>query len=282
MMQAEEMQFLNVLSTELESQSIKLPSFPDAVIQIRNALESEDCDIQKISKLASLETALASRLLQSANSSFYNPAGIAVNDLAAAVMRLGIKEVRNMAIALAVEQIFLAKEHTAISRELAILWRRSVALSAVAAVIAKRCAQPQVDPEKAFLCGLLHETGKLYMVTKAADFPGVTVDIEARSDSGGSWHAHVGRAIAEGWGFSEEIVRTFNPADELSEGGAAMKPDLIDVVYAAELVCAATAEAPMEFDVLSVRRLHLTPEKIAELQPEIAKRMQSMTQTLTG
>lgn len=279
-MHADEMLFLNALSTELENKSIKLPSFPDAVIQIRNALERDDCDIQKVAKLASVETALASRLLQSANSSFYNPAGVAVTDLGAAVMRLGIKEVRNMAISLAVEQIFLAKEHKSIAADLATLWRRSIALSAVAYVIAQHCAKPHVDPEKAFLCGLLHEVGKLYMLTKAADFPGVTVDLEATSDAENSWHPQVGKAIAETWGFAEDIVRTLTPLDELAEGGGAVAPDLVDVVYAAELVCAASPEEPMSFEHVSIRRLKLTSEMVIEMQPAISKRMESMVQSL--
>ncbi|MEO0576192.1 MAG: HDOD domain-containing protein [Pseudomonadota bacterium] len=279
-MRADEMLFLNALSTELENKSIQLPSFPDAVIQIRNSLERDDCDLQKIAKLASVETALASRLLQSANSSFYNPAGIAVTDLGAAVMRLGIKEVRNMAISLAVEQIFLAKEHKSIAADLATLWRRSIAMSSVAYVLAQHCAKPHVDPEKAFLCGLLHEVGKLYMLTKATQFPGVTIDLEAMSDSDGSWHPQVGKAIAESWGFADDIVRTLTPVDELAEGGGAVPPDLVDVVYSAELVCAASPEVPMSFDVLSVRRLQLTPELMIELQPAINKRMESMVQSL--
>ena len=119
------MAFLQVLSKDLALKNIRLPSFPDVVIQIRDALEQEDCDIRRIAELASLEPMLASRLLQAANSAFYNAAGNSVTDLNAAVMRLGLREVRNMAIALAVEQLFIAEKHPLLKKDLALLWRRS-------------------------------------------------------------------------------------------------------------------------------------------------------------
>ncbi|MEO0347571.1 MAG: HDOD domain-containing protein, partial [Pseudomonadota bacterium] len=107
MVNQESMAFLQLLSKELTLGQIRLPSFPDAVIQIRDALEQEDCDINRITELASLESVLASRLMQSANSAFYNATNRTICDLKQAVMRLGLNEVRNMAIALAVEQIFI-------------------------------------------------------------------------------------------------------------------------------------------------------------------------------
>ena len=204
MVNQESMAFLQLLSKELTLGQIRLPSFPDAVIQIRDALEQEDCDINRITELASLESVLASRLMQSANSAFYNSTNRTISDLKQAVMRLGLNEVRNMAIALAVEQIFIAQEHPAIAKDLAVLWRRSIAMSSVAYVLAGECSK--VSPEQAFLCGLLHEIGKLYMITKATEFPGMRVDMLARSDDPDTWHPQIGRCIVEDWGFDEVIA----------------------------------------------------------------------------
>ncbi|MEM9173441.1 MAG: HDOD domain-containing protein [Pseudomonadota bacterium] len=278
--QQQDMQFLFTLSTELEKNEVKLPSFPDAVIKIRDALEKDDCDIQRIAELASLETALASRLMQAANSAFYNPSGATVPDLRAAVMRLGLKEVRNMAIALAVEQLFIARENPRIADDLSMLWRRSCALSSVAYVLAAECA-PGVDPEQAFLCGLLHDVGKLYMLTKKEDFPHLFVDVAERSDANGAWFPQVGKAITENWAFDETIVNSMTPLDTVSELGGA-EPDLVDVVYAAELLCSASADAPMDYEVISARRLQLSETRVEEIQPAIALRMESMRQSLKG
>ncbi|MEL7310375.1 MAG: HDOD domain-containing protein, partial [Pseudomonadota bacterium] len=190
MIQQESMAFLTALSKELNRGDVKLPSFPDAVIKIRDALEKEDCDIDRIVTLSSVETVLATRLLAAANSAYYNPSGNSVSDLRGAVMRLGLKEVRNMAISFAVEQIFIGEQHPDIAASLATLWRRGVAMSSIAYVLARECSK--VDAEKAFLAGLMHEVGKLYMLIKSADFPGVSVDLEARSDDPDTWHPQIG------------------------------------------------------------------------------------------
>lgn len=278
MVNQDDMQFLQLLSRELGNKSIKLPSFPDAVIKIRDALEKEDCDIQRIAQLASAETMLASRLMQAANSAFFNSAGSRINDLNAAVMRLGLKEVRNMAIALAVEQIFIAKEHPSIAKDLATLWRRSVSVSSVAFVLARECSD--VDPEQAFLCGLLHEVGKLYMLTKAEDFPGVTVDMLACSDDPNSWHPQVGRCIVESWGFSEEIVETLEPVEYLNENRS-HPTKLLDVVFAAEMVCAANPKVPLDYEHVCLARLELNNDRLAELQPAIVARRDTMVRSLS-
>lgn len=279
MVNQESMAFLQVLSKELLLGQVQLPSFPDAVIQIRDALEQEDCDINRIAELASLETVLASRLLQSANSAFYNASGNSINDLNKAVMRLGLKEVRNMAIAVAVEQLFIAQEHPAIAKDLAILWRRSIAMSSVAYVLAAE--RTDVAPEQAFLCGLMHEVGKLYMLTKAPEFPGIQIDVMVRSDAPDTWHPQIGRCIVEDWGFDEEIVQTVEPGDLLRPDIPGGTPNLVDVVFGAELVCSATEEDPIDFEHPVLSRLGLDAEMLEALDPKITERMEAMMQSLS-
>ena len=279
MVNQESMAFLQLLSKELTLGQIRLPSFPDAVIQIRDALEQEDCDINRITELASLESVLASRLMQSANSAFYNATNRTISDLKQAVMRLGLNEVRNMAIALAVEQIFIAQEHPAIAKDLAILWRRSIAMSSVAYVVAGECSK--VSPEQAFLCGLLHEIGKLYMITKATEFPGMRVDMLARSDDPDTWHPQIGRCIVEDWGFDEVIAQTMEPIEHFKDvpGGDV---HLVDVVYGAEIVCSATDETPVDFEHGCLVKLGVDEERLAQMEPRIGERMQAMMQSLSG
>ena len=93
-----------------------------------------------------------------------------------------------------------------------LLWRRSVMLASVAQVLGAECTE--LCPEQAFLCGLLHEVGKLYMLTKAADHPGVRFDLLARSDAPDTWHPQVGRCIVENWGFDTTVARSLEPVTQ--------------------------------------------------------------------
>ena len=278
MVNQDNMAFLQALSIDLEMKRIRLPSFPDAVIRIREAMEQEDCDIRRIAELASLEPMLASRLMQAANSAFYNPAGIPITEVGAAVMRLGLKEVRNMAIALAVEQAFIADEHPSIRQDLETLWRRSIELSAVAHVLAAE--RSKVPPDQAFLCGLLHDVGKLYMLTKAAQFPGAGVDLAARSDAPDSWHPQIGRCIVEDWGFDAVLVDSLQPTEHIDDNGA-MAPELVDIVFAAEMIAGAADGQPIDFDHVSAKKLGLTEDLLEELEPKFAARRDEMLGSLS-
>ena len=102
----EQAQFLQRLAEDLNSRKISLPSFPDVVIKIRNALEDPTCSSARLATVARLDPVLVSPLLIAANSAFHNRAGIEIMDLNLAISRLGFEVVRNTAITLAIEQIF--------------------------------------------------------------------------------------------------------------------------------------------------------------------------------
>ncbi|MEL7296434.1 MAG: HDOD domain-containing protein [Pseudomonadota bacterium] len=274
---AQALSFLNTLAHELESGKVALPSFPDAVMKIRDALQQEDCEIPAIVKLVNLEPVLASRLMQAANSAFHNPSGRDIPDLNAAVMRLGLQEVRNRAIAFAVEQLFAAEKNASLADSLGILWRQSVAMAAAAATIAARFES--IDPGKAYLAGLLHDIGKLYMLQKSVDFPAAVVDLGARCDDD-SWHPQIGRSIAEQWGFTTEILDTMDAHEHIGDNPK-QSPRLVDVVIAAERVVTQTdAIAHEDWAHISLQRLQLDADQYRDLQPVIEQRTEEELRAL--
>lgn len=278
MINKQEFEFLRVLAQEVNDRTVKLPSFPEVVMRIREALESDDCDAQKVASVASLDPVLVSKLLVAANSAFHSPGGAPITDLRTAVTRLGFKEVRNLAIALAVEQLYIGKERPEIGSALATLWRRSVALSSLAHVIARRCTG--LDAEQAFLCGLLHEVGKLYILNKSSDFPEILSDIDTFLAGGDGWHPQVGKCIMEQWAFGEEIVDTLDPV-EIQNPNPKATPELVDVVVAAKEIGSAADPAEIEFESIALRKLGIDADRLAALRPEIDERMQSLLLALS-
>ncbi|MEM7764324.1 MAG: HDOD domain-containing protein [Pseudomonadota bacterium] len=273
------MSFLNALALDLERGDVQLPSFPDAVMKIRDALQREDCEIAEIVKLVNLEPVLTSRLVQTANSAFHNPTGRAIPDLNAAVMRLGLQEVKNRAVAFAVEQLFAAEQNTTLAAPLGVLWKQSVGTAAAAAILAEDCHG--VDVGQAYLAGLLHDIGKLYMLQKSIEFPAAEVDLAARCDDD-SWHPQVGRSIAESWGFSDDILDTMDAHEHIGDNPN-QQPALVDVIIAAERVVTQTdAIAEQDWQHISLRRLQLDQSRYQELQPMIEERTQEELRALGG
>ena len=200
----EQAQFLNQLATDLNSKDVQLPSFPDVVINIRKALEDPSCSAERLGDVVRTDAVLVARLLMKANSAFHNRAGIEITNLDLAISRLGFEEVRNAAITLAVEQLFNSEEHDDIKDVLKIVWDKSMSLASMSFVVAKQAGG--VNADNAFLGGLLHEIGSLYILTRVQKYPGLMADPEKLGELLEQWTPSIGRSIVDSWGFSSSIA----------------------------------------------------------------------------
>src|SRR5882757_1960784 len=156
--------FLRSLATEVSKGTVNLPCFPDVVIRIRKALADPDARLTETVRIVGTEPRLAARLLQAANSAAFNPSGKRLTDLRAAITRLGHRPVQSSAMAFAVQQLRLAPALRSIAKPLNVLWEESISVASICQVIARRT---KVNPDEAFLTGLLHGIGRLYMMVRA-------------------------------------------------------------------------------------------------------------------
>ncbi len=239
----EQTKFLQELAEDLNSKNIALPSFPDVVINIRSALEDPSCSAEQLGDVVRTDPVLVARLLMAANSAFHNRAGIEIVDLNLAISRLGFEVVRNTAITLAVEQIFNASQHAELKDSIKAIWTSSLSMASMCFVIARNT--DTVNPDNAFLCGLLHEVGKLYILTKARDYPNLMGDADSLSSVLDQWYTSIGRSIVESWGFSDEIADSLEFEENLSEDSDA-PATVVDVMYSARLLLEDDEEEKLE------------------------------------
>ena len=276
----EQAEFMKGLAEALNSKEIALPSFPDVVVKIRTALEDPTCSADRLADVAKTDPVLVSRLLRSVNSAFHNRAGIEIVDLGLAISRLGFETVRNTAITLAVEQIFDASQHASLTDKLRQLWQKSVNLSAMCYVLAQRSAN--LSSDNAFLCGLLNEVGKLYILMKASDFPAFLGDDDSLEKVMTDWSPSVGKSIVEAWGFPDEISATLD-ATEAESGPANAEPVMTDVVTAARILTVDADSALADgATVISMTRLGISADNWSEIAEPYEMYVQSMRQSLSG
>lgn len=275
----EQTQFLQQLAEDLNSRNISLPSFPDVVINIRTALEDPTCSSERLAEVVRTDAVLVARLLMAANSAFHNRAGIEIVDLNLAISRLGFEVVRNTAITLAVEQIFNASQHAELRDSIKTIWSSSLSLASMCFVIARN--SDNLNPDNAFLCGLLHEVGKLYILTKARDFPNLMGDVDSLAGVLDQWYSSVGKSIVEAWGFSDEIANSMEIEDNLSSDTGA-PATLVDVIYAARLVLDNDDE--QELDESSqgvVGKLKINPDTLPGIRDAYDQHAQSMRRSVS-
>lgn len=240
----EAMRFVRELARELGSGSVRLPSLPDVVIKIRKLLEEQNCDFQQVAQVVSADPVLVSRLLMFANSAAYNPTGEDVKSLDTAISRLGFELVRNTAISIAIKQLFLGEQHKSVAKQVRQLWARSMQLSSLAHAIAAH--SPDVNQETAFLCGLMHDVGKLYILTKAKSYPDFLGDADSLQTILDEWHAKIGKSILEAWGFPQDVCESVDPSEYLDDH-THLAAAMTDVMFVTERILAAGEDGAPDF-----------------------------------
>lgn len=231
--------FLEYLTEEINRGELNLPSFPDNIIQIRQALADENCGPERLARLVSTDQGLAARLLQMANSALISRGVRSVTDLRTAILRLGFNMVRNAAMSAAIHQMFQSRKASAMRREVRAICREGADVASLAFILARVCEHYNAD--EAMLAGLLHNVGKLYICMRACDQPEVLEDRGMLTHMLGEWHGAIGRVIIESWGFSPEQAAAAE--EHLDFSRAPDKPDLVDVVQASVLLRDALARA---------------------------------------
>lgn len=235
----DEFRFVSLLALELDNGDIFLPSLPDVVLKIRGLLEKDNCDFGVISQAISVDPVLVSRLFVFANSAYYNRANVKIETLEGAIGRLGFEVVRNTAMSLAMKQLHKSDKNDKSARQVRAIWAHGMKLSSMAHAVAARSSR--LNDETAYLCGLMHEVGKLYILTKAADFPDLLGKPESLARVMEEWNPQVSKSIIESWSFPDDVAESADPvayvdADPQSE------PTYADVMFVTKLLIDKTTE----------------------------------------
>lgn len=180
---------LKSIAAQAERGELAFPTHVNATLKLQRALADPDCHLEEAVRLVQAEPLLAARSVAIANSAAYNHAGHEVTNVRAAVQRLGFRTLGALAASVIVRQ--LASVADPLLRAKADqLWRHSTHVAALALVIARRVSR--IDPDTAMFAGIVHEVGGFYLLSRAAEFPGL---LDGGADE---WLSHGQVAIGRG------------------------------------------------------------------------------------
>jgi HD-like signal output (HDOD) protein len=202
------------LERSLAGGQLELPSLPEVALKIRRALADEDVSVSEIARLLGTDPALAARTLRIANSAMFYRGSRPITSLNGAVSQLGHKMVRNVALSFAAQQVFIGYGNRQLRDLVSAVWRHSVHAAVVAHMLAR--VRTKLNADEAFLAGLLHEVGKLYILMRAKD------DVEKLASFAGfqsvlaAWHPRLGRAVIEAWELPVQLAAAVGDHDTCS------------------------------------------------------------------
>lgn len=175
--------------------------------KIISALSNDATTVYDYEELISHDQALASKVVSTANSAFYHThRGIAVNSIDQAILVLGLDAIRNIALGISIFKIFPVP-YEALKQ----MWAHAYRVALASGFLASRIGQS--DREVAFLAGLLHDIGKIVLLTvgnegELSRFPGskgkdmIRVEQEVFSCS----HMEAGYWFLRGLSLPEEVI----------------------------------------------------------------------------
>ena len=198
-----------ILKKIVADQSI--PSLSPVALQLINAAADERTSARDLGAIIQRDPGLATRLLRVVNSAAF-ARKTQVSSVAQAVVTLGFKRVRMMALSLSLRDTFpLGKVG---NMDYDYFWQTSLYRALIARDFVRASADCPVDPEEAFLAGLILEVGLLlvYQSSKGAQesFPGLRLPMEElllwEQNTIGLHHRDVGSFAMQQWGFPETMM----------------------------------------------------------------------------
>lgn len=149
------------LLVAIENDQMVLPTMPEIALQVREAASNPDIDIRSLQEILLTDASLSARIVRVANSPLVRGYS-SIDNLPAALSRLGVTYSCNLAIGLAMEQMFQATNEL-LDKRLREVWSQSTEVAAIASVLAQHFTN--LEPDKATLAGLTHQIGTLPILT---------------------------------------------------------------------------------------------------------------------
>lgn len=263
-----------------------LPSLPAVVMELLDSIDSDNVDISVLAKKVSNDQALTAKTLRLANSSLYG-LQVKVTTIQQAITYLGFQTTRNLITAAAVTGCF--PEGRCEGFDDKAFWRHSIATAACAKVLARHM---RFNQDYAFTAGLLHDIGRLVLVTCFPQHYQRVIAwrsaydcylLEAERTVLGIDHTVSGTALAVRWNFSDTMRLAIAGHHEPEVPGAGFLASIIHIadaiVHALDLAQSSDDLVPPVSEV-AWRALGLDEEAYMTVFRETERHYEQITQAL--
>jgi putative nucleotidyltransferase with HDIG domain len=185
-----------------------LPSLPAVVMELLDNIDQDEVDISVLAKKVSHDQALTAKTLRLANSSLYG-LQVKVTTIQQAITFIGFQSTRHLIAAAAITASF--SEGACHGFDDKAFWRHSVATATCAKSLARML---RLNQDYAFTAGLLHDIGRLALVTSFPSHYEKVIAYRAAHDCYmleaeravlGVDHVVAGLALAAHWNFSDTM-----------------------------------------------------------------------------
>jgi putative nucleotidyltransferase with HDIG domain len=188
---------------------IKLPEMPSTAFELNEVVADPFASVHRIAEVVNKSPSLAALLLRIVNSSFYGfPSKI--DSISRAVTLIGTREITGLALGISIVNVF--KDVPKDILDMSSFLRHSMACGIISRILAANKNLPQT--EQLFVCGLLHDIGRLVVYQYFPDQAKALLNQAATSDKlfyqlensclGGK-HTLIGKYLLKTWKLPLEL-----------------------------------------------------------------------------
>jgi putative nucleotidyltransferase with HDIG domain len=216
------------------------PSIPTVFLPLLKLLNAppEEVELEEVVKLVSYDNTIAAQCLRVASSPLFGLSK-SPESIKGAVLTLGLRRVQTILLTCCLGQAFPTNNWVL---DPIVFWRHSLGCAMVCRKFSEKLASS--DHDKAYMAGLLHDIGFMVNCLAFSKEFGAAIKHaleeqipfdEAERATMGFTHCETGRALAEKWHLSDDIVQVIahHHAPELSESAQ----PLVALVHLSDLLC---------------------------------------------
>jgi putative nucleotidyltransferase with HDIG domain len=261
--------------------SATLPVLPDLAMRVITLAADPDVSISQLTSVISKDQVLTTRLLALANSA-HSASRVEITTIAEAVMRVGAVGVRNLAVAVCMAS--QKQDRSVYGAHGQALVDHGIGTAYLARLIAD---EVDADAEEAFLCGLLHDIGKLVVlkwVHTRQQRSAPALDDASVEEMIVRWHAGIAGMAFRRWSLPASLDEPVTCHHDFERAEHALT--MAAVVYLANRLshrygfgCDADGNDPLVDPVMTF--LGLTPEWLAALDKK-APGLYAVARQITG
>lgn len=197
-----------ILVEKIKQESLVLPTLPEIALKVRQAADDPEVNLNRMSDVISQDPALSMGMLKVANSAILGRS-VKVETVHQAVTRIGLRQIKSIATAMALEQVFVS-ENEIVSAYLKKSWAKTVDVASVAIALMtlylKDNKHAPLTLDTLTLAALVHNIGVLPILTEAESHPDVFANPTFLQQAIIKLASEVGAAVTEAWGLSSDFT----------------------------------------------------------------------------
>lgn len=200
---------LTILVDKINNDTLVLPTLPAIALKVRKTAEDPEVDLGKMADVIALDPSLSARIIKLANSAYLSRA-VKAESLQQAVTRIGLVQIKNIATALAMEQLFVSK-NIVVKKYLNQVWDRTVKVVTYALALFQHYKMTHrhgdLNADVMTLAALMHNIGILPILTEAERHDDTFANPTFLNQAIQKLSGRIGGTITREWGFGEEFVQ---------------------------------------------------------------------------